>query len=421
MRAIFARQFSSLTIYNYRVYFFGQMVSNIGTWMQTTGQAWLVLRITGSPLALGTVTTLQFLPITILSLFGGVVADRFPKRKFLMFTQTTSMLQAAVLFVLVATDTVQLWHIYVLAVILGTTNSFDSPTRQSFPIELVGREHLANAVALNSTMFNTARILGPSIAGIVISTAGLPVTFLCNSLSFLGALTALALMRPREMRALPPRRPGGNVFRQIGEGLSYAAHTPRVLYLFILLGFIGTFGYNFTVIIPLVAEFVLNVGPSRFGLLTSFLGAGSLIAAMGLAGFGAGSPRVALLAALGFVALFALLAASPWYWATAVLFLCLGFAGLTFTKTISTNLQLTVPDELRGRIMSINFLLVAGSTPLGGYLTGLLSEAWGVPAALGAESALCGLGVLLAVAYWAAVGRRQPESRALAAGSIAGG
>lgn len=400
VRALLNRQFSSLRIYNYRVYFFGQMVSLIGTWMQTTGQAWLVLKITGSPLALGTVTTLQFLPMTIFILFGGVVADRVPKRKLLVVTQSLALVQASIMGALVITGTVELWHIYCLALMLGLINAFGNPVRQAFVVELVGKDQLVNAVALNSSVFNAARILGPAAAGLTIGFTGLSVAFFLNAISFVAVLAAYAAMRPSQfMPVQRGARSGRNVLSQVGEGFSYARRTPSVMYLFIVLAFIGTFGYNFTVVIPLVAKFVLNAGPERFGLLTSFMGVGSLVGALSVAATGRASDRVFLLAMLGFVATFAAVAASRWFPVTCVLLVVLGMTTITFTTTINTSLQLHVPDELRGRVLSIYQLLLAGTTPIGGWFTGQLAEQIGVPRTLGIEAALCALGVIVGLAY----------------------
>ncbi|WP_322795456.1 MFS transporter [Tepidiforma sp.] len=405
IRAIAARQFSSLAVYNYRVYFAGQLISLVGTWMQTTAQAWLVLRLTGSPLALGTVTTLQFLPITVFTLFGGAFADRLPKRRVLVITQSLAMFQAAILALLVATDRVQLWHVYALALWLGTVNAFDGPVRQSFVVELVGRERLVNAVALNSSIFNLARITGPAVAGVTIAAIGIAPAFAANAASFLAVLVAYALMRPAEFRAVPRQPARGNLLMQVHEGLRYARRTPTVLFFFILLGFIGTFGYNFTVVVPLVAEFVLKVGPQQFGLLTSAMGAGSLAAALVMAATGRPGPGLLLGVAAAFTGLFALVALSPVYALTAGLLVLLGMAGVVFSTTINTSLQVIVPDELRGRVMSIFFLLFAGSTPIGGFITGFLGEHLGVRPGLLLMASACAAGVALAAVYYARVAR----------------
>ena len=404
LRSLTARQFSSLGIYNYRVYFIGQLISLVGTWMQTTAQAWLVLQLTGSPLALGTVTTLQFLPITLFTLFGGAFADRLPKRRVLVITQSLAMVQAFVLGILVVTDTVQLWHIYVLAACLGTINAFDGPVRQAFGVELVGREQLVNAVALNSSIFNMARITGPAVAGIAIAAVGIGTAFLVNAVSFLGVLGAYAIMRPEEFHSAPPKNMPGNVLSQVREGIVYSWKTPQVLFLFILLAFLGTFGYNFTVVIPLVAEFVLKVGPKQFGMLTSAMGVGSLAAALSMAALGRLSGRNLLFATAGFIVLFVGIAVSRSYYATALLLVGLGVASVLFSTTINTTLQIVVPDELRGRVMSIFFLLFAGSTPLGGYLTGALAEHLGVTRALLMMAVLCTAGLAAAAVYHQASG-----------------
>ncbi|MCC7363928.1 MAG: MFS transporter [Dehalococcoidia bacterium] len=401
-RQLAARQFASLANFNYRVYFLGQMVSLIGTWMQTTGQAWLVLQLTGSPLALGTVTTLQFLPITVFTLFGGVFADRLPKRRVLMVTQAASLVQAAALGLLVVTGTVELWHVYVLALMLGTINAFDAPVRQSFVVELVGREQLPNAVALNSSIFNSARVLGPAVGGVLIGVVGMSATFFVNAASYVAVLAAYAAMRPAGFHVVARRSAGGGVFAQVAEGIRYSVRTPQVAFLFILLAFLGTFGFNFTVVIPLVAEFVLEVGPQQFGLLTSAMGAGSLVAALVLAGVGRPTVRLLLVSSTAFVVFFAAIALSPWYAVTAGLLFALGIASVSFSTTANTRLQLLVPDELRGRVMSIFFLLFAGSTPVGGYITGVLAESIGVPAALAIMAAVCAAGLVVALAYLAA-------------------
>ncbi|MEO9256519.1 MAG: MFS transporter [Tepidiformaceae bacterium] len=399
LRLLVNRQFSSLLVRNYRIYFFGQMVSLIGTWMQTTAQAWLVLEISGSSAALGTVTALQFLPITLLTLFGGVFADRLPKRKMLIITQSLALVQAAVLGILVATGTVQLWHIYLLALMLGTINAFDGPVRQAFVVELVGREQLVNAVALNSSIFNVARIIGPAVAGAAILTVGISAAFFLNAVSYIGVLGAYAMMRPEDFRAQAMKKATGSVFSQLAEGIRYSWRTPSILFLFILLAFIGTFGYNFSIVIPLVAKFVLHGGPGEFSVLTSAMGVGSLVAALLLAATGQASQRLLLIATFLFIVIFAMIAASPWFIVTTGLLVGLGVASIFFSTTINTSLQLNVPDELRGRVMSIFFLLFAGTTPIGGWVTGYLGDVIGVPETLGIEAAICGLGLAVALAY----------------------
>ncbi|MEO6196722.1 MAG: MFS transporter, partial [Dehalococcoidia bacterium] len=245
---------------NYRLFYAGQSASLIGTWMQTIAQAWLVLELTDSEVALGVVTMLQFLPITLFVLFAGVIADRVPKRNFLFATQLLAMLQATVLAVLVLTGSVELWHVYVLALVLGLSNAFDLPTRQAFVSEIVGREDLINAVSLNSGMFNGARLIGPAIGGFIISVAGVEAVFALNAFSYTFILASLAAIRIDELYTSdrPPAR--GNPLSELREGISYAFRTPATLLVIILVALVGMFGYNFTVILPLITRFVLEEG-----------------------------------------------------------------------------------------------------------------------------------------------------------------
>ena len=394
--AALSRQFSSLAEYNFRVFFIGQVVSLIGTWMQSVGLAWLVLQLTSSELAVGFVTALQFLPMMLFALVGGVLADRLPKRRTLVIVQTAALLQAAVLGVLVLANAATLWEVYVLAFASGLTSAIERPTRQSYFFELVGKDRLPNAVALHSTILNGSRVLGPAIAGVLIATVGVASTFLFNAVSYLAVLWGYALIRQEDLHEPTHERSSGNVFRQISEGLSYAVHSRSTLFVFILLAFVGTFGYNFTVVIPLLARFVLNVGPARFGLLTSFLGLGSFAAALAVAGAGPRSERFLIVSALAFSAFFGILAVSHSYLLTAASLLLVGAAGTAFMTTANTTVQLLAPPHLRGRIVSIYLLLMAGSTPIGGFLTGALGGWLGVRWALGIEAVLCLLGVAVA-------------------------
>ncbi|MDB5059809.1 MAG: major facilitator superfamily 1, partial [Chloroflexi bacterium] len=374
------------------VYWLGQLISISGTWMQTTAQAWLVLKLTDSPTALGTVTLLQFLPITLLTLFGGVLADRVPKRNLVFATQSVGALQALILGVLVVTNAVQLWHVYVLALLLGIVNAIDNPTRQAFVAELVGRKHLQNAIALNSTLFNAARVVGPAIGGVIISVVGIGEAFLLNALSFVPVLVGLSLMRPHDFYAAPkPSR--DNVFRQLAEGIRYAINTKDVLLMLIAVAVLGTFGYNFSTILPLLAKYVLNAGALGLGMLTSAVGIGSLIAALGVATARRTSRRVILGAGGLFSIVLVLVGMSKWLPLTLALLVVLGGAGIVFSSSANTRLQLTVPNELRGRIMSLYFLLFAGTTPIGGMLVGVLAAHIGVRPTVVLFGLLCGLGI----------------------------
>ncbi len=390
------RQFSSLAEYNYRLFFIGQGVSQIGTWMQTVGQGWLVLQLTGSAAALGIVTMLQAIPFTVLSLVGGVLADRLPKRKALIIVQTFATLQAAVLSALVIFDVVQIWHVYVLAFLLGLTNAIERPTRQSFFSEIVSKERLVNAVALNSSLLNTARILGPALGGVVIAVIGVEGTFVFNAFSFLAVLAGYFFMDAKRFYPGRSKAATGSILGQIKEGIVYGVKTPGVRFILILVLFIGMFGYNFNVVTPLVAKFILHAGPGRFGLLSSFLGAGALLSAFLVAGFGRNSPRLMLAASAVFCLFLFALGFSTSYLVSGLLLFALGVSGTLLMTLANTTLQLGAPDGMRGRIISIFILLQAGSTPIGGYMIGQLSSSLGVRDALVIHSGLSAIGVLIA-------------------------
>ncbi|MFN0094004.1 MAG: MFS transporter [Dehalococcoidia bacterium] len=394
-----SRQFSALAEPNYRLFFLGQAVSLIGTWMQTVGQGWLVLQLTGSAAALGFVTMLQFLPFTLLSLVGGVLADRLPKRKTLVVLQSFATVQAVVLSAIVVLDVVAIWHIYVLAFCLGLTNALERPTRQSFFSDLVPPERLVNAVALNSTILNLARILGPALGGLMIAITGPQGTFIFNAFSFAAVLAGYALMDPSRFRTRPRRTGGGSFFRQIGGGFRYAFSAPQPRFILCLVAFVGLFGYNFNVVVPMVARFILDAGPAQFGLLTSSLGVGALISAFTIAGVAKQSLRLMLAAATVFSVLLFALGLSHQYWLSAALLLGLGVTGTAMMTMANTSLQLGAPDELRGRVISIYILLQAGSTPLGGLLVGQLGSHFGVSTALVVPASLALAGVLLVAAF----------------------
>jgi MFS family permease len=267
------RGFSALAIRNYRLFWTGQLISLTGTWAQRTAQDWLVIQLTHSPFDLGLVTAFQFLPITLLTLVGGVFIDRWPKHRLLLLTQTALLLQAAVFTTLVATGMIQIWHVYILAAVQGLINAIDNPTRQAFVPELVGRRHLVNAIALNSMLFNGARIVGPAAAGLLIANQGIPWALFLNAVSFIAVIAGLLLMDPRAFE-IRPRAAGGPVGRRLLEGLRYVRHTPSVLLIMMLMAAIGTFGYNFSVVLPLVAGFLLKTSAAGFGGKSAFQGFG---------------------------------------------------------------------------------------------------------------------------------------------------
>lgn len=398
VRSDLQRAFSSLRIYNYRLYYAGQFVSQTGTWMQRLGQAWLVLNLTHSPFALGVVTTLQALPITLFSLFGGVIADRMPKRTLLIYTGWISLVQAVILAALTSFGIIQIWELYVLALVLGLANAFDNPARQSFPVELVGRGDVANAIALNSTLNNGSRIIGPSLAGIAIATIGVAGCFWLNALSFLAVIAGLFAMRPREFYSVPmPQR--GPARELLAQGISYSLRTPAVFSLLFALLFVGTFGYNFNTFIPLVSRFLLHTNSFQYGLLFSALGAGSLIAAFGIALSRGGGERSIYLGGAIFIALLGVLGLSRIYQLSVVTLFVTGMASIVFSTATQTRLQLIAANEFRGRIMGIYTLLQQGSTPIGAMFLGTIAQRWNVSAAIEAAVAIGGVGLFFAWVY----------------------
>ncbi|MEI7557051.1 MFS transporter [Candidatus Chlorohelix sp.] len=380
----FARGGAALHHRNYRLFFFGQLVSLIGTWMQNLAQGWLVLKITNDPMALGLVTALQFLPVLCLTLFGGIIADRLPKRRTLLLTQTLAMSLAFILATLVSLNIVQLWEIYVMATLLGLVNAIDMPVRQSFVSEMVGKEELMNAVALNSSIFNAARVVGPAVAGLLIGWVGIAPAFWLNGFSFVAVLTGLFLMRESELFVGTGKRPTGKIFKHLKEGLGYTFHTPAVYIIMILVGIVGLLGVNFNVWIPVLANNYLKVGAEGYGILMSGIGIGALGRALTLAMAGKKPKHLTLLKGAFLFSLFGLgVALSPFFWVSLALMVGLGASMSNVMASANTLVQLITPDNLRGRVMSLYMLVFAGTTPIGGLLAGWLASAGGTPFSMG--------------------------------------
>jgi MFS family permease len=392
---------------DYRLFWFAQLVSLTGTWLQSLAQSWLVLTLTNSPVQLGLINVFQFGPSLLLGLPGGVLADRVPKRRLLMVTQTAQFAIAAALAALVALGRVELWHIYAAALLAGVVNAVDMPTRQAFVTDMVGRDDLMNAIALNSALFNTTRILGPALAGALISTVGIAVCFVLNAASFLPVVAALALVRAE---GLPG--PGARAARPVAhlkEGLGYVAGTPAVLLPILLVGCVATFGMNFNVWVPLLARDDLGAGAVGFGLLMAALGVGSLTGALALAFAGRQPHRRAMLttaAIFGGMELALALAAGLRAPIVPVMLLMagIGFAMSTTMAMANTTVQSNAPDALRGRVMSVYTTVFTGSTPLGAAVAGGAAAAFGAPAAV----ALGGAAALTAAAGVALWGRAHP-------------
>jgi MFS family permease len=369
--------------------------------MQSVGQAWLVLELTGSPFDLGLVTALQFTPILLLSPIGGALSDRFPKRRIILLTQAAMMGQALVLAALVWSGQVRYWHVAVLAAIYGLGRAVDIPARQAFITDLVGKPDLPNAVALNSLVFNGARIVGPAVAGLLIARFGVAPAFLLNGLSFLAVLAALLATRTPGA----PDPAGRLGLREgVGAGLTYAARTPPVAFTLCLLVVVSILVLNFNVVVPLVARDVLNEGAHGFGLLMSSLGAGAVAAAIALTLLRRGRPPLWSLPASAAVlsAGTAALGLVGHFGTAAALLILLGGCQILFSTGCNTTLQLGTPDALRGRVMGLYALAHAGMTPFGSLLVGTAAEHLGVRAAC----ALGGGSGLLAVAALVLIGRR---------------
>lgn len=399
----FLRGFRALEVRNYRLFWIGQLISQTGSWMQRTAQDWLVLQLTRSPFALGLVTALQFLPVLLLSLIGGVITDRWPKHRLVIITQVAALIQAVVFAALVATGTIQLWHVYVLALLQGIITAIDNPVRQAFVVELVGREHLVNAVALNSMLFNGARIVGPALAGLMIAGAsslytGIAWVLGVNALTFVAVLVGLLMIDPKALWA-SPAQPSGKMSERLIEGLTYVWRTPPVMVIMLVVAAIGTFGYNFSVVLPLLSGFVLHTSAAGYGGLSAFLGFGSLVGALSTAYTRKVTMRRLIVGSTIFSILLGAVAVSSNFIISGVLLIALGFAGILFSTSANTLLQLSVPDALRGRVMSLYMLLFAGSTPIGGLLIGSLSNVIGVPETLLFCAVLCLLGVGFAFLY----------------------
>jgi MFS family permease len=380
---------------DFRLFWIGQLISQIGTWMQSVAQAWLVLELTRSPLHLGIVSALQFTPVLLLSPVGGVLSDRFAKRKVLLISQAAMQLQAFVLAALVWSGRVQYWHVAVLAAVYGLSRAIDIPARQSYITDLVGRSDLPNAVALNSVIMNGARIVGPAVAGLLIAAFGVALAFFLNGVSFVAVLVALVAIRT-EGRPDVGRL---GIREGVLSALSYAAATPPVAFTLGLMVVVSLLVLNFNVIVPLVARNVLNQGAHGFGLLMSSLGAGAVAGAFGVVLFRRGQPPLAFLVASGALLCAGLgaLAAVGHFAVAALVLALLGCCQILFTTGCNTTLQLIAPNELRGRVMGLYTVTFAGMTPFGSLLIGWVAEHQGIRAACAAGGAIGLLGVAVLV------------------------
>ncbi len=383
--------FRSLRHRNFRLFFSGQLVSLIGTWMQNVGQAWLVLELTHSSFKLGLVSALQFLPMLFLSFITGPFIDYFSKRKIIIMTQTVLMLLAFTLSLLVWTGVVQYWHILILATLLGIVNTIDMPARQAFIIEMVGKEDLMNAIAMNSSIFNAARAVGPAIAGLLIGAAGTAVCFLVNGLSFLAVLWGLLVMKFAEPESGEPR--SYHVISDIREAIRYIKDTPAVMLVILLVSVVSIFGTNFNVLVPVFSRQELHRDAAAYGFLMSSFGAGALIGAFSLAVLSKHGPKSILLLGGGMgLSLFLMLIGLQKSFALTALLLALsGWSMVTFFGMANTTIQLNTEDRLRGRVMSVYTLAFGGLTPFGSLFAGSVAHWLKAPLTFALGGLICGI------------------------------
>ncbi len=392
--------FHALTHRNYRTFWLGQCVSLIGTWVQNISQAWLVLSLTKSPLLLGMLGLAQFLPLTVLSLFAGVIVDKFPKRTILMVTQTVAMTLAFTTAALVFTGAIRFEHILVMAFLLGVANTFDMPTRQSMNIELVGRDDLMNAVALNSMTFNLARIVGPSIGALLMATVGVGWCYLLNGMTFIFVLFTL-----RQLKLSPfirAARAGTTVWGEIRDGLSYIRSNARLAQTVLFVAIVGTLGFNFNVLVPVLTKEVLGAGEATYGVLMSCLGIGSLIGALTIGIRSRRGPKLKLTISLSMIVPLSLmlLAFARTPEVACVLLLACGFLNIAISTNSNSLLQMSAADEYRARVMSVYTLVFAGSTPFGNLFTGWTADKYGTGVAFICCGALAlALGAAVVYAY----------------------
>lgn len=389
------RTFRSLRRHrNYRLFFTGQIVSLAGTWMQNIALAWLVIELSDSPLAVGALAFCRFLPFLVFGLVAGVLVDRFDTRRLLVVTQGTAMLVSVVLAVVTLADLATLPVVYALAALGGLVLVVDAPGRQTLTFQMVGPSELPNAVALNSGLFNASRVVGPAIAGLLIAAVGTGMCFVVNAVSFLAVLLSLYVMRPEELT--PVVRHRTRVVSGIREGLRWARHDPLVRPILLVVTVVSTVGFNFHVLVPLLASETLHAGAETFGILSSAFGLGALVGALTIASLHEASPRAFVAGAGGFsVSMLTLALADTVPVALALLFV-LGVSFSLFTSSASALIQLASPDHLRGRVVSLFLFAFAGLAPIGGLVAGFLAEQGGTPLAFGVAGVTG-----LVVAAWA--------------------
>ncbi len=393
--ALRARTFRSLRRHrNYRIFFTGQLVSLAGTWMQNVALAWLVIELSGSPLAIGALAFWRFVPFTVFGLIAGVVADRIESRKLVMATQASAMAISIALAVVTFTDTATLPIVYLLAAVGGAALAFDAPGRQSLTFQMVGPRELPNAVALNSGLFNGSRVIGPAIAGLVIAAVGTGLCFVINAVSFLAVLTALALVRDEELHPVAKDR-DATIVKGLRRATSFAWNDPELRLVLSVVTVVATVGFNFHVLVPLLAADTLHVGPEGFGLLSASFGAGALVGALAAATFRGASWRLFATGTAMFGVLALALAPVHNEYLAALIHVGIGVSFTLFTANANALVQLAAPDYLRGRLIGLYLFAFLGLAPIGGLLAGWLADLGGTSLAFGVAgvTALASIGV----------------------------
>ncbi len=375
--ALNRRTFASLAHRNYRLYFAGQVVSVTGTWMQNIAMAWLILELTHSPVAVGALALCQFLPFTVFGLFAGVIVDRLDARRLVIGTQAASMVLAAALAVLTLLGLIEPWIVYILAGLRGTVLVLDAPSRQALTYRMVGPRELPNAVALNSSLFNGARIVGPALGGIVVALAGAGFCFAFNALSFLAVLASLLAMRASELLPAERAEIRPRILAGTREALAYVRRTPRAGTVLVLVAVISTFAFNFNVLLPVLAKNTLHAGPATFGVITGCFGAGALVGALIFATLGRANMRMLLICMAGFGLAELLLAPLHTAPATGLMLFFVGLSFTMWTANANSTLQLEAPGHLRGRVIGLYYYAFNGAGPVGGILSGWLAATGG--------------------------------------------
>lgn len=392
--------FAAMRHPNYRRYWFGQMGSLIGAWMQSVALPWLVLQLGGSPFQLGLVMAFLFGPSMVLAPIGGVLADRLDKRRTLLVVNMVAMVQATTLFVLALSGVIEIWHVYALGLVAGLVNAIEMPVRQAFVAELVPRRDLPNAIALSSTSFNLSRVIGPAIAGLTIAAFGVWSNFAINAVSYLSVLAGLLMIDPRLLHAIPRPEVHPSIRSSLAEGFRYARATPTVLWPLVLLGGTAALAMNFQTLLPLFVRDALGMDSGGYGAIYAAMGLGALVGSLALAFMAHQRPMLRLILGGGaaFLALAFLLGFVREPIPAVALVIGVGLTSMLMVNTINVTIQNSVPDALRGRVMSLYVLVFAGTAPIGGLFAGSMAQAFGAPVALSVGAAL-GAVVLLLVGW----------------------